>query len=261
MMEAILTMRNHPPDNLQRTPGPKAILYYLHKDSHLEGEQLPRSVSTISRVLKEAGHILSRRLRRRDPLERPDPMTLWELDFTDVGTVRPDPEGKQAHVVETLNVVDAGTSILVACVARDDFNAETALLEVVTLVQDVGVVPMVRFDRDPRLVGSAQQGAFPSAFGRFWLGLGVTVIICHPHRPQDKPFVERFNGTYQHEYVQVKCPQTLAETRRAIGNSNTTITRNVRTRGLPATTSPHARPSPTCPPCPLRPKQWILMGG
>ncbi len=144
-------------------------------------------MSTIYRVLKEAGRILSRRLRRREPLERPDPMTLWELDFTDVGTVRPDPEGKQAHVVETINVVDAGTSILVACVARADFNAETVLLEVVAMVQRVGVVPMVRFDRDPRLVGSAQQGAFSSAFVHFWLCLGVQVIIAAAPDPGRDP--------------------------------------------------------------------------
>ena len=211
VMTTILDIRDNPPDNLQRTPGPKAILYYLSKDPNLEGEYLPGAASTVYRVLKEAGRILTRG-RLREPLERPDPMTLWELDFTDVGTVVPDPEGKKAHAVETLNVVDAGTSILVGCTSREDFNAETALLEGVELVKRAGVVAAVRIDRDPRFVGCPQQGDFPSAFVRFWLCLGVRVIICDPRRPQDKPFVERLNGTYQREFVEVKRPTTLAET-------------------------------------------------
>ncbi|NWJ49095.1 MAG: hypothetical protein HXX08_24825 [Chloroflexi bacterium] len=35
LVERILEIRDHPPDNLKRTPGPKAISYYLAKDKVL----------------------------------------------------------------------------------------------------------------------------------------------------------------------------------------------------------------------------------
>ena len=36
--DRILQMRDEPPEGLQRTPGPKAILYYLPRDPDLQGE-------------------------------------------------------------------------------------------------------------------------------------------------------------------------------------------------------------------------------
>jgi hypothetical protein len=49
-----------------------------------------------------------------------------QTDFKEITTVPPDPEGKQQHVIETLNFVDAGTSILLSAQAHPDFHAETA---------------------------------------------------------------------------------------------------------------------------------------
>lgn len=50
----------------------------------------------------------------------------------DATSVPADPEGKQQHVVEVLNFVDAGTSILLSAQPHADFHAETALDAVVT---------------------------------------------------------------------------------------------------------------------------------
>ena len=38
VVERILEIRDHPPEHLQRTPGPKAILYYLARDPNLHAE-------------------------------------------------------------------------------------------------------------------------------------------------------------------------------------------------------------------------------
>jgi hypothetical protein len=38
-----------------------------------------------------------------------------QTDFKDITTVPPDPQGKQQHMIETLNFVDAGTSTLLIC--------------------------------------------------------------------------------------------------------------------------------------------------
>ncbi len=45
-------------------------------------------------------------------VKRPAPMTSWQLDITDASTVPADSSGKRAHMVETLNTINVGTSIL-----------------------------------------------------------------------------------------------------------------------------------------------------
>src|SRR5215469_8440330 len=44
VVQRILQMRDEPPENLQRVPGPEAILYYLQRDPLLKqaGAHLPR---------------------------------------------------------------------------------------------------------------------------------------------------------------------------------------------------------------------------
>src|SRR5712692_10291897 len=49
--DRIIQMRDEPPEGLGRTPGPKAILYYLPRDEQVQGERLPRSSRTIYRIL------------------------------------------------------------------------------------------------------------------------------------------------------------------------------------------------------------------
>ena len=70
-------MRDQPPEGLGRTPGPKAIRYYLSRDAELAttGERLPRSSRTIYRILCQAGRIQRRVPVPHDPLERPAPMS------------------------------------------------------------------------------------------------------------------------------------------------------------------------------------------
>ncbi len=48
-------------------------------------------------------------------------------------------DGKRQHVVEVLNTVDKGTSILVEAQVRADFNAETTLQEIASLLRTHGL--------------------------------------------------------------------------------------------------------------------------
>jgi hypothetical protein len=91
---------------------------------------LPRSTRTIWRILRRQGRIAHPALRPHEPLERPDPLTIWQLDFKDASTVPANPEGKQQHVVEVLNTVDAGASLLLDAPVQDDCTAETTLASV-----------------------------------------------------------------------------------------------------------------------------------
>jgi hypothetical protein len=80
VVDRILQMRDAPPEGLRRTPGPKALLYYLPRDEQLEGERLPRSSRTVYRILQQAGRIAHRLPHVQEPQERPAPMSHWQLD-------------------------------------------------------------------------------------------------------------------------------------------------------------------------------------
>jgi transposase InsO family protein len=218
VVDRLLEIRDEPPANLQRVPGPKAILYFLHQDPGLRAAQarLPRSTSTIWALLRRHGRLPRRRPADHEPLDRPPPLTSWQFDFKDVSTVPADPEGptgKRQHAVETLNCVDCGTSLLVSAQVRDDFTEETTLAAVADLLREHGLPEEVTVDRDPRFVGAPGARDFPSPFVRFLTCLGVGVRVIPPDRPDVNAFVERFNGTYKRECLQVHRPATLERAR------------------------------------------------
>jgi hypothetical protein len=157
IIQRILEMRETPPEGLQRVPGPKALLYSLPRDAELQalGSPLPRSSRTVWKILRQQGCILDEPTRSHKPLELRQPLEEVQMDFKDASTVPADPEGKQQHVVEVLNFVDAGTSILLNAQAHQDFHAETAFEAVVLFLRPYGLPPMLPFDRDPRWVGSS----------------------------------------------------------------------------------------------------------
>jgi hypothetical protein len=101
---------------LKRTPGPKALLYYLQQDEtlRLRGLRLPCSTRTVWQVLDAAGLIERDEPRKRSPLPLVDLLEEVQVDFKDIGrSVFPDPStpsGKRQHVIEVCNFVDAGSS-------------------------------------------------------------------------------------------------------------------------------------------------------
>src|ERR687885_92751 len=178
------------------------------------------------RTLPENDHVLhaQSRARKHPPpalsavvidrlLELPEPLSAWQLDFKDVATVRPEGEGKQQHVVEVLNTVDVGTSILVNAQVREDFTAETTLQAVVDTFRTQGLPESIILDRDPRFVGSPQGRDFPAPLVRLLHGLGVQVTVCPPRRPAKNAFVERYNRTYAHECLAVYGPTEIETVR------------------------------------------------
>jgi hypothetical protein len=218
VIERIVAIREQPPEGLRRTPGPQAILYYLWRDSELgvAGLELPRSRSAVWRILDRCGCIARRTPAPPQPVERPSPLTSWQLDFKDASTVPADPAGgKRQHVVEVLNTVDVGTSLLLEAYAGDDYTAATSLARAADLVRAQGLPAAVTFDRDPRFVGSPHGRDFPSPFVRFWMCLGVSVTICPPHHPQTNAFVERYHRSYNQECLRVERPGTLEAVRLA----------------------------------------------
>jgi transposase InsO family protein len=215
VVDRLLEIRDDPPEGLGRTPGPKAILYYLSRDEALKEKELrlPKSTRTVHRLLQENGRIASRLPTLTDPIERPPPMQQWQLDFKDASSVPADLHGKKQHVVETLNIIDKGTSVLVAHHVRSDFTAETALAAVAQTFADHGLPSSITLDRDTRWVGAPQGSDFPAALVRFCHALGVAVLLCDPHHPQQNGFVERYHRTLTQECLKRERPKTLDEVR------------------------------------------------
>ena len=193
---AILGLRDSLNEAYGRVVGPKAILYHLHHDTLLQSQEnyLPRSTRTIWQVLKEGGRI-STRIYDHHPIERPEPMQHWEMDF-----------GQLGDRFEFLTVVDRGTSVLVNTQTQPHYNAETALMAVATLLVLVGLPQKLRFDNDTRFVGSALTDGYPSPLMRFLWCLGIEPDRVEPGKPYHKPFAERSVRTLKHECLWIDPP-------------------------------------------------------
>jgi transposase InsO family protein len=148
-------------------------------------------------------------------MERPAALTCWHIDFKDVSSVPADPQGKRQHVVETLNIVDMGTSILLDAHVRADFTAETALEARARILVNYGCPQRITLDRDPRWVGRQAGSDFPSALRRLGACLGIEIQVCDPHHPQQNGFVERYNRTDHEECLALDRPVTLEQAQAA----------------------------------------------
>jgi hypothetical protein len=76
LVQRIIEIRTCPPENLQRTPGPRTILYYLKRDADLQAQGVvpPTSTRTIWKILRQLGFILDPPERTRQPPELREPM-------------------------------------------------------------------------------------------------------------------------------------------------------------------------------------------
>jgi hypothetical protein len=138
-------------------------------------------------------------------------MQAWQMDFKDVTTVTGEGDDKHLHLVETLDVVDSGTSLLIDNPARPDFNAETALESLVATLRQYGCPQKITFERDPRFGGSWSADDFPSPLMRLLLCLGIEPEVCPPQRPDKNAFAERYHRSYEEEAIQEYLPTTLLE--------------------------------------------------
>jgi hypothetical protein len=162
-VQAVLLIRDNSPVN--RIPGPETIQYFLHHDPKYSdlGLYLPRSTSTIWAILNAHQRIDRPAAVDHEPLSLAEPLEHWQLDFKEVAGIKDAASDKQSHQVETLNVIDCGTSILIDSQVRTDFRAETVIDSLVATFSTWGVPRILQFDRDPRFVGI--RHAYCTSFG------------------------------------------------------------------------------------------------
>jgi hypothetical protein len=89
-------------------------------------------------------------------------------------------------VVETLNVLDTGTSVLLDAQVRIDFTAKTALEALADPLQTYGRPQRITLDRDPRLSSAVRRAVtFPPrscASEGVWASIYTSVIRTIPNR-------------------------------------------------------------------------------
>jgi hypothetical protein len=81
---------------------------------------------TIWKILRQAGCIEQDHRRKLRPLDLREPGEEVQFDLKDESLVPADPEGKQQHVVEIANFVDAGTSIWLHREVRSDARCRSS---------------------------------------------------------------------------------------------------------------------------------------
>lgn len=266
VVERIIEMRLSPPDNLKRTPGPKALLYYLQKDETLRGVRLPTSTRTVWQILDTLGLIERAEPKNHAPLPLQDLPEEVQVDFKDISGVLPDPanpDGKRQHLVEVCNFVDAGSSRLLMAQAHEDFHAETAFDAIVIFLRAYGLPTMLTLDRDVRWVGSATQRDFPSALVQFLYCIDVHPNILPPHHPELNCYVERYNKSYKQECIQVYRPSTLEEVRTVTEIFGQHYNRERPHQGRSCRNQPPALAHPVLPKRPplpesVDPDQWLV---
>jgi len=219
----IIHLRDTLSKDYNRLVGSRNIHYQLHRDEALKWMKvfIPTSRTTITRILHKYHRIPRKTPYIHIPNEPSEPMQVWEIDYTDVATAHSERTDKKAHEVESFHVVDAGTSIELKTLIRDDFNAETTILALTDVFMSCGLPKVMRFDRDPRLVGSWSADKFPSAVMRFLLCLGISPDICPARRPDKKGYVERFIRSFKQECVYKVRPSTVVEAQQAANNYST----------------------------------------
>jgi transposase InsO family protein len=216
--ERIVGLRLSLVERFHRKVGGRTILYYLNEAEQTDplGYALPRSPTTIWRILRRRQDILPEPKRVLQPFARPAPLQVWEVDFCTAVNQSPEVPHKQANAIEVFNVVDRGPSLAIASLASSQYDAEQALYTLLQLLLSTGLPHGIVCDNDPRLVGSGGSDRFPTAWLRSLICLGITVDVLRPYHPQDKPFVERFNRSVQEECLQEPGSTTVPETNTAL---------------------------------------------
>lgn len=200
LKDKIGALREQLSERFYRPAGAPTIHYFLRQtEPHLP------SISSIHHVLCERGYVPPRRKVKHFPLDLPAPMEEWEMDFGEIYL------GEVEGSLEFFLVVDRGSSRIIYIEGSHGYRAETALEAVMRLFSAHDLPQRLRFDRDPRLWGSWTRDSYPSPLVRFLRILGVEPVICPPHRPDRKPFVERAIRTLKYEWLARHSPTTFAD--------------------------------------------------
>lgn len=188
--------------------GPRKIvarLEALHPD-------LPwPSHSTADEILRKAGLISGKGLRRRPPvrvgeLTRPDrPNHVWGIDHK--GWIR---LGDGCRC-EPLTLIDGYSRFLLTVSSGGGTSAKLARPVIERAFQTFGLPEVIRSDNGPPFASASPTGL--SALSVWWIKLGIRHERITPGRPQENGRLERLHLTML-EAMRPACADRLAQERR-----------------------------------------------
>jgi len=189
LVEAIVALRRERP-----SWGPRKIRAKL-------AERTPQTswpaASTVGEILKRAGLVTGRRLRRRAPprleeLTQPQhPNHVWRADHK--GWVRLGDRGR----LEPLTVTDGFSRYLVALGATSSTSMQEAKPLFDIAFREHGLPEVIRTDNGSPFASSGVVGL--TELGVWWIKLGIRQERIDPGSPQQNGGHERFHGTLLRE--------------------------------------------------------------
>ncbi len=102
----------------------------------------------------------ARTVRRRAPSRWLSSSSISRMWCRDVVQIDPLASTKRAHAGEVLDAVDVGTSLWLMGEPTASVTAATVFSPLLHLLEQVGLPQRVRFDRDPRFLGSTSMRTF-----------------------------------------------------------------------------------------------------
>jgi transposase InsO family protein len=170
--------------------GPRKLmakLAQLHPELHWP------SHSTAHELLKRAGLVSARRVRRRPPRRLGDliaperPNHVWAVDHK--GWVKLG----DGHRCEPLTVADSYSRFLLALSAAGGVSGTEAKPVLERAFREYGLPEAIRSDNGPPFASASATGL--SALSVWWIKLGIQPERITPGRPQENGRLERFHRT------------------------------------------------------------------
>lgn len=189
--------------NQQLKKSPKAGFWKCYGRLRLAGHRFNHK--RVYRVYCQMGLNLPRRTKKVLPKRIARPLDVsglpneqWALDFMNDALYC----GKRFR---TLNVMDESTRECLAIEVDTSLPASRVVRVLERLEQERGLPKQIRVDNGPELI--AEQ------FYAWCDSRGIEVVYIQPGKPQQNGFVERFNGSFRREFLDVYLFENLTQVR------------------------------------------------
>lgn len=189
--------------NEQLKRSPQAGFWKVFKRLRLKGHRFNHK--RVYRVYKRMGLNLRRRTKRvlpkriAQPLEvKAQPNHQWALDFMHDGLYC----GRRFR---TLNIIDEGTRECLAIEVDTSLPAGRVIRVLEQLKDQRGLPNQIRVDNGPELIAAE--------FYDWCQAQTIEVVYIQPGKPQQNGFVERFNGSFRREFLDVYLFENLTQVR------------------------------------------------
>lgn len=189
--------------NGQIKKSPRAGFWKCYKRIRRQGFEFNHK--RVYRIYCRMGLNLRRRTKRVLPKRLAQPLEVimkadhqWALDFMHDSLYC----GKRFR---TLNIIDEGTRECLAIEVDTSLPAGRVVRVLERLKEERGLPKQIRVDNGPELIAAE--------FYDWCESHDIDVVYIQPGKPQQNGFVERFNGSFRREFLDVYLFESLSQVR------------------------------------------------